>query len=103
MKGKSHIRRMFRISLSGLLLFVTLVGIGLGIYVRLTGEARQQRAVVHIVWKHSGHIYFDHHMKAGQRTWPPPKNPPPANNVWRWMLTDDYFRRVEVVDLSGSD
>ncbi len=91
-------RRWFQFSLRSLLIFVTLVGCGLGwLGFKVRAASRQQANVAAIV-KLGGSVEYDYDNDAQGNRVP---NPTPPGPKWlRGLLGDDFFRDVTGCDLT---
>ena len=94
-------RHWLRFSLRTMLVFMLLVGVGMGMWAK---SARKQRRIVQWVESHRGGMVFYEHegQRDGYGGWEPLEledQPPPS---WRAWLGKDYEWNVVKVDLYGS-
>ena len=89
-------RRWYQYSLRTLLIFVTLVGCGFGWLGSKVREARQQEAVLALIWNNGGSVFYDYQWDPqGKQLLP---NATPPGPAWlHALLGDDCFRHVSGV------
>ena len=91
-------RRWFQFTLRSLLIFVTLVGCGLGWLGFKVRVAHRQQANVAAIVKLGGNVEYDYDNDAQGNRVP---NPTPPGPKWlRGLLGDDFFRDVTGCDLT---
>jgi hypothetical protein len=92
-------RCWFQFSLRGLLVLMAVLAVLLG---GAVNRAHQQRKAVAMIRQWGGLVYYDHQLINGRAKYPPPAEQPPGPKWLRSLVGDDFFRRVVVVDLSGT-
>lgn len=92
-------RRWLQFSLGSLLLLITVLAVWLGWQVN---RVRREREAIALVERLGGEVYFDYQVEEnvplGHFVTSPARKPP-APDWLRWLVGEDYFRRVASVEL----